>query len=65
MIIIIGLSQGNTQTDFETEVKRLINHVGADVIYDSVGKDTFDKSLNCIRRRGHIALYGASSGVAP
>ena len=54
------------QNDFESEVKRLTNNAGVDVVYDSVGKDTFDKSLNCIRRRGYIVLFGASSGgVAP
>src|SRR5512138_3798996 len=54
-----------TQTDFETEVKRLTNNTGVDVVYDSVGKDTFDKSLNCLRRRGYMVLYGASSGAVP
>ena len=55
-----------TQTDFEAEVKRLTNNIGVDVVYDSVGKDTFEKSLNCLRRRGYMVLYGASSGaVAP
>lgn len=54
-----------TQTDFEAEVKRLTNNVGVDVVYDSVGKDTFDKSLNCLRRRGYMVLYGASSGAVP
>ena len=55
-----------TQTDFEAEVKRLTNNAGVDVVYDSVGKDTFDKSLNCLRRRGTMVLYGQSSGpVAP
>ncbi len=55
-----------TQTDFDVEVKRLTNNAGVDVVYDSVGKDTFDKSLNCIRRRGYMVLFGASSGaVAP
>src|SRR5512143_1630973 len=54
-----------TQTDFETEVKRLTNNAGVDVVYDSVGKDTFDKSLNCLRRRGYMVLYGASSGPVP
>jgi len=54
------------QNDFEVEVKRLTNNAGVDVVYDSVGKDTFDKSLNCLRRRGYIVLFGASSGaVAP
>lgn len=54
-----------TQTDFETEVKRLTKNKGVDVVYDSVGKDTFKKSLNCLRRRGYMVLYGASSGAVP
>jgi len=54
-----------TQADFDVEVKRLTNNIGVDVVYDSVGKDTFDKSLNCIRRRGYMVLYGASSGAVP
>lgn len=54
-----------TQTDFETEVKRLTQNAGVDVVYDSVGKDTFEKSLNCLRRRGYMVLYGASSGAVP
>lgn len=54
-----------TQTDFESEVKRLTNNAGVDVVYDSVGKDTFDKSLNCLRRRGYMVLYGAASGPVP
>jgi NADPH2:quinone reductase len=54
-----------TETDFEAEVKRLTNNMGVDVVYDSVGKDTFDKSLNCLKRRGYMVLYGASSGAVP
>ena len=54
-----------TQQDFETEVKRLTGGKGVDVVYDSVGKDTFDKSLNCLRRRGYMVLFGASSGPVP
>jgi len=55
-----------SQADFEVEVKRLTNNMGVDVVYDSVGKDTFDRSLNCLRRRGYMVLYGQSSGpVAP
>jgi NADPH2:quinone reductase len=49
--------------DFESEVKRLTNGRGVDVVYDSVGKDTFDKSLNCLRPRGMLALFGFSSGM--
>ena len=53
------------QNDFESEVKRLTNNAGVDVVYDSVGKDTFDKSLKCLRRRGMMVLFGASSGAVP
>jgi len=55
-----------TREDFEAEVKRLTSGRGVDVVYDSVGKDTFDKSLNSLRPRGVLALFGFSSGpVAP
>jgi NADPH:quinone reductase len=54
-----------TQQDFETEIKRLTNNRGVDVVYDSVGKTTFDKSLNCLRPRGTLALFGQSSGPVP
>jgi NADPH:quinone reductase len=54
-----------TKTDFEAEVKRLTNNEGVDVVYDSVGKDTFEKSLNCLRRRGYMVLFGQSSGSVP
>jgi NADPH2:quinone reductase len=54
-----------TQQDFETEVKRLTNGRGVDVVYDSVGKTTFDKSLNSLRPRGLMALFGQSSGPVP
>ena len=54
-----------TKQDFEAEVKRLTDGRGVDVVYDSVGKDTFDKSLNCLRPRGMLALFGFSSGLVP
>jgi NADPH:quinone reductase len=54
-----------TQQDFEAEVKRLTEGKGVDVVYDSVGQATFDKSLNCIRRRGTMVLFGQSSGPVP
>jgi NADPH2:quinone reductase len=54
-----------TSQDFEGEVKRLTGGRGVDVVYDSVGKDTFDKSLNCLRPRGMLALFGFSSGLVP
>ena len=51
-----------TRQDFEAEVKRLTNGRGVDVVYDAVGRDTFDKSLNCLRPRGYMAAFGFSSG---
>jgi len=54
-----------TQQDFQAEVKRLTGGRGVDVVYDSVGRDTFDKSLNSLRPRGTMALFGQSSGVVP
>ena len=55
-----------TQSDFEAETKRLTGGKGVDVIYDSVGKTTFEKGLNLLRPRGMMVLYGGSSGaVAP
>jgi NADPH2:quinone reductase len=51
-----------TQQDFEAEVKRLTDGKGVDVVYDSVGKTTFDKGFSCLRPRGLMALYGQSSG---
>lgn len=52
-----------TQADFETETKRMSGGKGVEVVYDSVGKTTFDKSLNCLRPRGYLVLYGQSSGA--
>ena len=54
-----------TAVDFEAEVKRLTGNAGVDVVYDSVGKTTFDKSLACLRPRGTLALFGQSSGPVP
>jgi NADPH2:quinone reductase len=54
-----------TEQDFEEEVKRLTDGKGVDVVYDSVGKTTFEQSLNCLRPRGMLALFGASSGPVP
>ena len=54
-----------TEQDFEQEVKRLTGGSGVDVVYDSVGKTTFDKSLNCLRPRGLLALFGFSGGLVP
>jgi len=51
-----------TEQDFEAEVKRLTNGLGLQVVYDSVGKTTFEKGLNCLTPRGMMVLYGQSSG---
>ncbi len=53
------------ERDFESEVMRLTGGKGVNVVYDSVGKMTFDKSLNCVARRGLLALFGQSSGPVP
>jgi NADPH:quinone reductase len=54
-----------THQDFETEVKRLTAGTGVDVVYDGVGKATFEKNLNVLRPRGLLVLYGMSSGPVP
>jgi NADPH2:quinone reductase len=51
-----------TRQDFEQETRRLTDGRGVQVVYDSVGKDTFLKSLNCLAPRGMLALFGQSSG---
>jgi len=51
-----------TTMDFEAEVKRITAGAGVDVVYDSVGKTTFEKSLACLRPRGMLVLFGQSSG---
>src|SRR5580704_8926926 len=54
-----------TKQDFEGETKRLTDGKGVHVIYDGVGKTTFDQDLNVLRPRGYLALFGASSGPVP
>ena len=54
-----------TKVDFEAEVKRLTDGTGVHVVYDSVGKTTFEKSLACLRPRGMLVLFGQSSGPVP
>ena len=49
--------------DFEAETRRITDGRGVDVVYDSVGKSTFDKSLACLRPRGTLALFGQASGA--
>jgi NADPH2:quinone reductase len=52
-----------TQVSFREEVMRLTGGEGLPVVYDSVGKTTFEESLGCLRARGVMVLYGASSGA--
>jgi len=54
-----------TTVDFSVEARRITGGRGVDVVYDSVGKTTFDKSLDSLRRRGMLALFGQSSGPVP
>ena len=54
-----------TEADFEAETRRLTEGRGVEVVYDSVGRETFSKSLNCLAPRGMLALYGQSSGPVP
>jgi NADPH:quinone reductase len=54
-----------TQADFEAETKKLTGGKGVDVVYDSVGKTTFEKGLNILRPRGMMVLFGGSSGAVP
>jgi NADPH2:quinone reductase len=51
--------------DFLTEVKRLTNGAGVNVVYDGVGKETFEKGLDCLRPRGMMASFGNASGPVP
>lgn len=51
--------------DFVSEVKRLTQDKGVDVVYDGVGKTTFEGSLNCLRPRGYMVLFGGASGAVP
>ena len=51
-----------TKQDFEAEVKRLTSSKGVQVVYDAVGKTTFEKGLSCLAPRGMMVLYGQSSG---
>ncbi|MFN2516860.1 MAG: quinone oxidoreductase [Pyrinomonadaceae bacterium] len=54
-----------TSQDFETETQRLTGGRGVDVVYDGVGKTTFEKDLNVLRPRGYLVLFGAASGAVP
>ena len=54
-----------TEQDFEEEVKRITDGVGVQAVYESVGKDTFDKSLASLALRGYLVLYGQASGPVP
>ncbi len=54
-----------TQTDFEAETMRLTQNQGVHVVYDAVGRTTFDKSLRVLRSKGYMVVYGLSSGPIP
>lgn len=50
------------ENDFETELLRITNNIGVDVVYDGVGQATFLKGLNCLKPRGMMVLFGQASG---
>ncbi len=52
-------------TDFPAEIKKLTNGAGVHVVYDGVGKDTFERSLHSLRRRGIMVSFGGASGPVP
>ena len=54
-----------TQQDFVAEVRRITNGALLNVVYDSVGATTYAKSLDCVRPRGTLVLFGQSSGAVP
>ncbi len=54
-----------TQQDFESEIKKMTGNRGVEVVYDSVGKTTWEKSMNCLRPRGYLVLFGQASGAVP
>jgi NADPH:quinone reductase len=54
-----------TEADFESETRRLTDGKGVHVVYDGVGKATFDKGLNVLRPRGYMVLFGGASGAVP
>ncbi len=54
-----------TEQDFEAEVKRLTDGRGVDVVYDSVAKATWEKSINSLRSRGYMVFFGNASGPVP
>jgi NADPH2:quinone reductase len=54
-----------TEEDFQEATMELTDGKGVDVVYESVGLTTFDQSLNCLRPRGYLVLYGQASGAVP
>jgi NADPH:quinone reductase len=54
-----------TEQDFESETRRLTDGKGVHVVYDGVGKATFEKDLNVLRPRGYLVLFGGASGPVP
>jgi len=67
----LAKSHGCTHTvryndeDFVERVNDITDGKGVDAVYDSVGKDTFDKSMDCLKKRGTLVLFGQSSGKVP
>jgi len=54
-----------TKQEFDTETKRLTDGKGVNVVYDGVGKSTFDKDFEVLHPRGYLVLFGGASGPVP
>jgi NADPH2:quinone reductase len=64
-LVDLGVDYAIEYQDFDSQVKKLTDNVGVDVVFDGVGKDTYMQSLGSLKKRGLLALFGASSGPVP
>ena len=64
-LINLGVDHTIDYQDFDKQVRELTDNIGVDVVFDGVGKDTYMQSLASLKKRGLLALFGASSGPVP
>ena len=64
-LVDLGVDFAIEYQDFDSQVRELTDNVGVDVVFDGVGKDTYMQSLGSLKKRGLLALFGASSGPVP
>ena len=64
-LVDLGVDYAIEYQDFDSQVRKLTDNVGVDVVFDGVGKDTYMQSLGSLKKRGLLALFGASSGPVP